>query len=187
MKQPLDARPEQRDRREHFTSRPMNPCQKKATNGMGSGSVRRASRLGDCRERRVKQHRPLAMGPGRAGVGSVQPVEHDRDQPRRTRIESTSRAEPDSASWIYPCRQDRDRGRPHGSPLPHHRAYGSVPRRFGRVKRSKRWTHEANRASRNRHWAAPAGRPHAATSPTSQSGIRQLWLLSCGARPIAVS
>ena len=27
--------------------------------------------------------------------------------------------------------RDRDRGPPRGVPLPHHRAYGSVPRRFG--------------------------------------------------------
>ena len=52
MSQATDARPEQRDRREHFTSSPMNPCQKKATNGMGSGSVRRPSRPGGCREER---------------------------------------------------------------------------------------------------------------------------------------
>jgi hypothetical protein len=29
--------------------------------------------------------------------------------------------------------QNRDREKPRGSPLPHHLAYGSVPRRFGAV------------------------------------------------------
>ena len=124
--------------------------------------------------------------------GGLERALHDKQRPgaasllsakRRQRIIAMVCSDPPPGR----ARQDRDRGRPHGSPLPHHRTYGSVPRRFGRVKRSKRLTHEANRASRNRHWAAPAGRPHAATSPTSQSGIRQLWLLSCGARPIAVS
>jgi hypothetical protein len=35
-------------------------------------------------------------------------------------------------------RIDRDRGTPRGAPLPHHRAYGSVPRRFDWVKRGQR-------------------------------------------------
>ena len=55
------------------------------------------------------------------------------------------------------------------------------------LKRSKRLLVEASRASRSRQWAALAGRPHDATLPRNQSGSRQLQLLSCAARPVAVS
>src|SRR5262245_12238889 len=39
------------------------------------------------------------------------------------------------AKWESLCYQElnRDREKPHSSPLPHHLAYGSVPRRFGVV------------------------------------------------------
>src|SRR3954465_7686064 len=45
-------------------------------------------------------------------------------------------------------------------PLPHHRAYGSVPRRFDRVKRSAEPPTEEGRSSRRKHWTRPAARPH---------------------------
>jgi hypothetical protein len=45
-------------------------------------------------------------------------------------------------------------------PLPHHRAYGSVPRRFDRVKRSAVPPTEEGRSSRRKHWTKPAALPH---------------------------
>jgi hypothetical protein len=37
------------------------------------------------------------------------------------------------AAWAGVAPGNRDREKPHSSPLPHHLAYGSVPRRFGAV------------------------------------------------------
>src|SRR5271157_2113968 len=45
-------------------------------------------------------------------------------------------------------------------PLPHHRAYGSVPRRFDRVRRLTRPPTEEGRSSRNRRWIGPAVPSH---------------------------
>src|SRR3981189_406273 len=44
-------------------------------------------------------------------------------------------------------------------PLPHHRAYGSVPRRFDRVKLGQRDRVGGDRGSRNRGYAGPVGPP----------------------------
>src|SRR5262245_13705187 len=44
-------------------------------------------------------------------------------------------------------------------PLPHHRAYGSVPRRFDRVRRLTKQPGEEGRASRSTRCAAPVGPP----------------------------
>src|SRR5437899_8427660 len=44
-------------------------------------------------------------------------------------------------------------------PLPHHRAYGSVPRRFDRVKRGQERRGGEDRDRRNTGCAGPVGRP----------------------------
>ena len=54
-------------------------------------------------------------------------------------------------------------------PLPHHLAYGSVPRRFGQVKRLAEPPIEEGRSSRRKRWIKPAVRSHGepcASTPT---------------------
>src|SRR3982751_6376914 len=54
-------------------------------------------------------------------------------------------------------------------PLPHHRAYGSVPRRFDRVKRLAVSPIEEGRSRRRKRWIEPAAPPHGepcASTPT---------------------
>jgi hypothetical protein len=68
---------------------------------------------------------------------------------------------------------DRDRGKPCGSPLPHHRAYGSVPRRFGRVKRAREPPISEGQASRNTRSTALAGLPHGVPCARPQTKRRR--------------
>src|SRR5215831_15953760 len=58
-------------------------------------------------------------------------------------------------------------------PLPHHRAYGSVPRRFDRVKRGQERRGGEDRDRRNTGCAAPVGRPDVRTCARSWSANRQ--------------
>ena len=58
-------------------------------------------------------------------------------------------------------------------PLPHHRAYGSVPRRFDRVKRGQERRGEEDRDRRNTGCAAPVGRPDVRTCARNWSASRQ--------------
>src|SRR5215213_5754659 len=57
-------------------------------------------------------------------------------------------------------------------PLPHHRAYGSVPRRFDRVKRLAMPPLEEGRSSRRRRWAAPAALSHGEPCASTQTRPR---------------
>src|SRR6516164_143865 len=54
-------------------------------------------------------------------------------------------------------------------PLPHHRAYGSVPRRLDRVKRGQERRGGEDRDCRNTGCAAPVGRPDVRTCARNQS------------------
>src|SRR5215468_6012206 len=58
-------------------------------------------------------------------------------------------------------------------PLPHHRAYGSVPRRFDRVKRGQERRGGEDRDRRNTGCAAPVGRPDVRTCARNWSASRQ--------------
>src|SRR6516164_11172133 len=58
-------------------------------------------------------------------------------------------------------------------PLPHHRAYGSVPRRFDRVKRGQERRGGEDRGCRNTGCAGPVGRPDVRTCARNRSAIRQ--------------
>src|SRR5215470_1572503 len=58
-------------------------------------------------------------------------------------------------------------------PLPHHRAYGSVPRRFDRVKRGQERRVGEDRDRRNRGCAGPVGRPDVRTCARNRSASRQ--------------
>src|SRR5215469_17049121 len=58
-------------------------------------------------------------------------------------------------------------------PLPHHRAYGSVPRRFDRVKRGQERGGGEDREHRNTGCAEPVGRPDVRTCARNQSASRQ--------------
>src|SRR6516162_6561602 len=58
-------------------------------------------------------------------------------------------------------------------PLPHHRAYGSVPRRFDRVKRGQERRGGEDRDRRNTGCAAPVGRPDVRTCARNRSASRQ--------------
>src|SRR5262245_23575040 len=55
-------------------------------------------------------------------------------------------------------------------PLPHHRAYGSVPRRFDRIRPLMERPGEEGRASRSTRWATPVGPPGDRTCAT------RLWV-----------
>src|SRR4051812_12158482 len=68
-------------------------------------------------------------------------------------------------------------------PLPHHRAYGSVPRRFDRVKRWPMSPREEGRSSRRRRWAEPAGLPHGEPCARTHAPTRQLPPHESGTRP----
>src|SRR5215831_18627257 len=58
-------------------------------------------------------------------------------------------------------------------PLPHHRAYGSVPRRFDRVKRGQERRGGEDRDRRNTGCAEPVGRPDVWTCARNRSASRQ--------------
>src|SRR5262249_45230989 len=68
---------------------------------------------------------------------------------------------------------DRDRGTPRDPPLPHHRAYGSVPRRFDRVKRGQERGGGGEREHRKKGCAEPVGRPDVRTCARNRSASRQ--------------
>ena len=53
--------------------------------------------------------------------------------------------------------------------LPHHRAYGSVPRRFGQVKQCLERLSWGNRTIRSKHWRALVAQPRDATCATPQT------------------
>src|SRR5258708_40370092 len=61
-------------------------------------------------------------------------------------------------------------------PLPHHRAYGSVPRRFDRVKLGQRHGGGGDRVSRNRGCAELVGPPGGRTCAGTPSANRRLPL-----------
>src|SRR5262249_44581264 len=58
-------------------------------------------------------------------------------------------------------------------PLPHHRAYGSAPRRFDRVKRLTMPPTEDDRSSRRRRWIVPAALSHGELCASTQIPIRR--------------
>src|ERR1700741_5438614 len=58
-------------------------------------------------------------------------------------------------------------------PLPHHRAYGSVPRRFDRVKRGQERRGGGDRGRGNTRWAAPVGRADVRTCAKNRSASRR--------------
>src|ERR1700739_1149078 len=58
-------------------------------------------------------------------------------------------------------------------PLPHHRAYGSVPRRFDRVKRGQERRGGGDRGRGNTRCAAPVGRPDVRTCARNRSASRR--------------
>src|SRR6516164_562261 len=59
------------------------------------------------------------------------------------------------------------------SPLPHHRAYGSVPRRFDRVKPWREHRGGEARGRRNTGCAGPVGRPDVRTCARNRWASRQ--------------
>ena len=64
-------------------------------------------------------------------------------------------------------------GRLAASPLPHHRAYGSVPRRFDRLKPEQEHRGGEDRGRRNTGCAEPVGRPDVLTCARNRSASRQ--------------
>src|SRR5271170_7761093 len=58
-------------------------------------------------------------------------------------------------------------------PLPHHRAYGSVPRRFDRVKLEQKDRGGEDRGRRNTGCAGPVGPPDVLTCARTQSASRR--------------
>ena len=59
------------------------------------------------------------------------------------------------------------------SPLPHHRAYGSVPRRFDRVKLEQQQRVGEDRGRRNTGCAGPVGPPDVLTCARTRSASRR--------------
>src|SRR6201987_5351155 len=64
-------------------------------------------------------------------------------------------------------------GRLAASPLPHHRAYGSVPRRFDRVKLEQKDRGGEDRGRRNTSCAGPVGPPDVLTCARTRSASRR--------------
>src|SRR5205085_9406001 len=58
-------------------------------------------------------------------------------------------------------------------PLPHHRAYGSVPRRFDQVKLGQTHRVGGDRGRRNRDCAGPVGPPGVLTCARTRSASRR--------------
>src|SRR5947208_12323645 len=58
-------------------------------------------------------------------------------------------------------------------PLPHHRAYGSVPRRFDRVKLEQQQRVGEDRGRRNTGCAGPVGPPDVLTCARTRSASRR--------------
>ena len=61
-------------------------------------------------------------------------------------------------------------------PLPHHRAYGSVPRRFAQIKPQQGCRVWGGRASRNGGCVGPAGPPRVGPCASTPSASRRRWL-----------
>jgi len=70
-----------------------------------------------------------------------------------------------------------------GVDLPHHRAYGSVPRRFDRVKRPAVPPTEEGRSSRRRRWIGPAALSHGGPCARIQTRSQQRWPRGNGTHP----
>src|SRR5512135_2841712 len=68
-------------------------------------------------------------------------------------------------------------------PLPHHRAYGSVPRRFDRVKRLAMPPIEEGRSSRRTRWTMPAVLSHGEPCARIQTLPRQRRPRGSGTHP----
>src|SRR5215831_13188266 len=64
-------------------------------------------------------------------------------------------------------------GRLAAPPLPHHRAYGSVPRRFDWVKPGQEHRGGEDRGRRNTGCAGPVGQPDVLTCARNRSASRQ--------------
>ena len=62
-------------------------------------------------------------------------------------------------------------------PLPHHRAYGSVPRRFDRIRPQRGCRVWGGRASRNGGCVGPAGPPHVRPCASTPSASQRRWRL----------
>ena len=62
-------------------------------------------------------------------------------------------------------------------PLPHHRAYGSVPRRFDRIRPQQGCRVWGGRASRNGGCVGPAGPPHVRPCASTPSASQRRWRL----------
>ena len=62
-------------------------------------------------------------------------------------------------------------------PLPHHRAYGSVPRRFDRIRPRRGCRVWGGRASRNGGCVGPAGPPHVRPCASTPSASQRRWRL----------
>ena len=60
-------------------------------------------------------------------------------------------------------------------PLPHHRAYGSVPRRFARIRPQQGCRVWGGRASRNGGCVGPAGPPRVGPCASTLSASRRRW------------
>ena len=68
-------------------------------------------------------------------------------------------------------------------PLPHHRAYGSVPRRFDRVKRLMGSPGEEGRSSRSMRWATPVALSHGEPCARTRTLSRQRRPRGSGTHP----
>ena len=62
-------------------------------------------------------------------------------------------------------------------PLPHHRAYGSVPRRFDRIRPQQGCRVWGGRAGRNGGCVGPAGPPHVRPCASTPSASQRRWRL----------
>src|SRR5436190_23790441 len=69
-------------------------------------------------------------------------------------------------------------------PLPHHRAYGSVPRRFDQVKRLGVPPVEEGRSNRRKRWATPAALSHGEPCARTQTPSRQRCPRGNGTHPV---
>ena len=89
------------------------------------GQMLRAERLG-----------PFAKGKIRDDEGrrALVALRHEFEQQPRSVFDSGTNSSSSSNVELNITRPDRDRGHLTVPPLPHHRAYGSVPRRFARIR-----------------------------------------------------
>src|SRR5271166_6656565 len=96
------------------------------------------------------------------GLQSLRPSGRSDIANDRACIWLGSRSSTSTAPRIRPPSTNHNRligigGRLAAPPLPHHRAYGSVPRRFDRVRLGRAHRFGEDRASRNSGCAAPVG------------------------------